>query len=448
MTRLFFLAAAAAATLALTADAGDALACGGCFTPPIQQSQNPSQVTGHRMVLSISLQQTTLYDQITYAGNPAEFGWVLPINGTVTVGLSSDALFDALDKATAVRVSSPIIQCPAALPCDAVAVATTAGSGPGGGELSTGSVTVLAQQTVGPYETVQLSATKPTALYDWLSGHGYAVPADVKPIIDAYVAQKSNFLALKLVPGAGVDAMRPVRITSPGASPTLPMRMVAAGTGKTTTITLWVIGDGRYQPKNAPSFIIGANELTWDWDTQSSDYVAVRQKHYDAAQGLAYQVEVSLAGTAAYAADQLTILANGNPAGSGYDVDKAPEQVKDEVAALFGSTAPTEAVVTRLRGELSRNAFASDLLLEAAADQSPVNDFLQVTKTKGTPPSCPAVPQCGGGEGGYAASSASSAHGCSWATSEDDDGGAALAALALLGLAVGWRRVATRRNVR
>ena len=43
--------------------------------------------------------------------------------------------------------------------------------------------------------------------------------------IDAYVAEGSDFLVMKLVPGQGVDSMRPVRVTSPGAGLTLPLRM-------------------------------------------------------------------------------------------------------------------------------------------------------------------------------------------------------------------------------
>jgi len=49
------------------------------------------------MILSISQDRTTSWDQITYAGAPSSFAWVLPIKGQVEVGLSSDALFGTLD---------------------------------------------------------------------------------------------------------------------------------------------------------------------------------------------------------------------------------------------------------------------------------------------------------------------------------------------------------------
>ena len=59
-------------------------ACGGCFVPPDEDTQ----VTGHRMVLSVSMQQSTLYDQIQYDGDPASFAWVLPIKGQAEIGVT------------------------------------------------------------------------------------------------------------------------------------------------------------------------------------------------------------------------------------------------------------------------------------------------------------------------------------------------------------------------
>src|SRR5262245_17564477 len=78
----------------------DASACGGCFVP---QTEN-TQVSGHRMVLSIARDATSLYDQIEYAGDPSSFAWVLPIRGTAKIGLSSDALFAELEARTRVTV--------------------------------------------------------------------------------------------------------------------------------------------------------------------------------------------------------------------------------------------------------------------------------------------------------------------------------------------------------
>jgi hypothetical protein len=266
----------------------EAQACGGCF---VQQSEN-TQVSGHRMVLSISSTQTTLWDQITYDGDPSEFAWVLPIKGQVEIGTSSDLLFGVLESATAVELYSPQINCPTGN-CGA-----SAGGDFGGNEGSSGTggdpgVTVIAQEVVGPYETVQLQSTDPNALNQWLANNGYSIPADIQPVISAYVSEGFNFLALRLVPGQGIDSMRPVRVTSTGASAQLPLRMVAAGTGAVTPISLWVIGEGRYAPQNFPSFEIDENQLVWDWDNATSNYRSLREAGFASSNGAGWLLDAA-----------------------------------------------------------------------------------------------------------------------------------------------------------
>ncbi len=78
--------------------------------------------------------------------------------------------------------------------------------------------------------------------------------------------------------------MKPVRIISPGMSPTLPLRMVAAGTGANVDITLFVIGEGRWAPQNFPTGIVEPRFLSWDFKTSSSNY-ALRRKELLATEG-------------------------------------------------------------------------------------------------------------------------------------------------------------------
>jgi hypothetical protein len=104
----------AASALALTCGARDAAACEGCFHPPTQVA---TDLTDERMLLSVSTTQSTLYDQIRYAGSPSSFAWVLPIKGTVTVGLSADVLFDSFDELTATTITPPPRNCPSAPSC-------------------------------------------------------------------------------------------------------------------------------------------------------------------------------------------------------------------------------------------------------------------------------------------------------------------------------------------
>src|SRR5262249_26457206 len=94
-------------SLAIFSSSTDASACGGCFHPPTADSI----VTGHRMVFAVSPARTVLWDQISYSGEPSEFGWVLPVNHGAYVQVSTDAWFEALDAMTTVHVTAPEVQC-------------------------------------------------------------------------------------------------------------------------------------------------------------------------------------------------------------------------------------------------------------------------------------------------------------------------------------------------
>ena len=350
------------------------------------------------MVFSVSKAETTLWDQFSYSGNPKEFAWVLPIHGKVEIGLSSDALFAELEQLSAVSVRSPQITCPQPPSCgrnaDSAAGAGTTTSTATGADPG---VTILAQEVVGPYETVQLSSEDPKALTAWLENHGYAVPDDVVPVIAAYVKDGFDFLALKLVPGQGVSAMRPVRVTTPGAGAALPLRMVAAGTGAVTPITLWTLAEGRYQPSGVPTFEIKPTDIVWNWDSQSSNYAKLKSDQFQASDGKAWLVEGAEPVSEYAISEPLKSLAQYDPKQSGYgdgDAQKAADEVAADVAKLTGSLASGSVWWSRVHGELSRAALAADLELGAAPEQLAVVRDFQADKSIGTPPACPTFAPC------------------------------------------------------
>ena len=267
------LVVAAAAAVALVPSPAEA--CGGCFVPVT----DTTVVTGHRMAMSISPVQSVLWDQIQYSGDPAEFSWVLPVMPGARVELSTDAWFEALDAATSVSVAQPPSSCPPRSSSGGFGCSADEFTDASAGSFnqSNSDVTVVHQGTVGPYETVTLSTDVPGALDDWLLQHGYAVPDGFQPVIDAYVAEGFDFIALRLLPNAGVAQMKPVRVVSPGAQVTLPLRMVAAGAGARVGVSLFVIGEGRYQAQNFPNAVIPPGLVSWDWQAQRSDYAEVRR---------------------------------------------------------------------------------------------------------------------------------------------------------------------------
>jgi hypothetical protein len=260
----------------------EAAACGGCFPPPTQTTV----VNAHRMALSVSSVQTVLWDQIQYSGEPTEFAWVLPIKPGGYIQVSSDAWFETLDAATTVRVVAPSFSCgggSSGFGCGASADGLAAADEAGGG-----GVTVLHRGTVGPYDTVTVTTDTPGALNTWLEDNGFAVDPETQPVIDAYVAEDFDFIALKLSPGSDVKEMKPVRVITPGASPTLPLRMVAAGTGANVAITLFTIAEARLAPGNFESVEVPLDLVSWNFITQESNYPALRQQTLAAVGGNAF----------------------------------------------------------------------------------------------------------------------------------------------------------------
>lgn len=384
----------------VAATARDARACGGCFVRPT--SQVGTVVTDHRMIFAVSPAQTTLYDQIRYSGSPEDFAWVLPIAGQVSLGVSSDLLFSVLDAATQPTILAPPYPCPVCscsrgtqAPVDSVA-----GGASYNGAADAG-VTILAQQVVGPYATVQLhpNSTDDTgALTSWLQVNGYEIPSSVDSVIAAYVQEGFDFLAIKLAPGQGVQAMRPLSVTTPGAGLSLPLRMVAAGTGATVGITLWVVASGRYEPKNFQSFTIDPSTLVWDWSAQGSNYSTVRAQKEQQWMNAAWQIESSLELSPYNIESQVlsdpTASAYAAAPGSDGGVGLTALEARSEDLNTLFPQGGSAIRVTRMRGDLAQTALANDLVLQAAIDQSTLSNTYQVTQSinANCNTSCP----CGG----------------------------------------------------
>ena len=402
---LFLGLAASVCALALTEHS--ARACGGCFTMP----ESDSVVTDHRMILSISPQQTTLYDQIRYSGSPTSFAWVLPISGLASVGLSSDLVFATLDQQTETQVIAPPRKncsgepyCPdehGSLSADASAMSSDSSAAP--------PVTVTKSEVVGPYETVQLHSTDPNALNAWLVAHKFVVPAAVQPIISQYVADHYDFLAMKLVPGASVQSMRPVRVTTAGAAPVLPLRMVAAGTGPTVGLTLWVVAEGRYEPQNFPFFQIDASEVVWDFATRSSNFKSLRTAKEAALNGRGWEVESSsdlfldsfVRQIRAEAATVDYPAVEGGDGAPDSGIAQTPEHARDaDLATLFAGLPGSTARVTRLRADLAHASLVDDLFLQASSVQDPLDRTRRATKPEDNTV-CPTYPPCDPNRGGF-----------------------------------------------
>ncbi|HEY8089767.1 MAG TPA: DUF2330 domain-containing protein [Polyangiaceae bacterium] len=443
-------------------------ACGGCFSPP----KEVTVVTDHRMAFAVSPQQTVLWDQIEYSGAPQDFAWVLPVMPGAQVQLSHDQFFAALNAMTDPVITGPTAQCGSG---GGVGCGGSASAGSGAYEGSGGGVQVVSQGVVGPYDTVTLHATDPNALYDWLGANSYDVPATIRPVIDAYVAGGFDFIALRLAPGQGVQAMQPVRVVSPGAALTLPLRMVAAGVGPQVGITLYVLSEGRYEARNFPNATFDDSKLVWLHGQGISNYEPLSESIMQGNGGRTWLTEfsqpmrVSLtcasaqssggvyggtyyggAGASAdlgglyYSSCQCAPAAGGAGAsGDGGDSGDAGSTSPSDCASLddldlaFGGMDPSSVWVTRMRAILPSNALSEgDLDLQASAAQTAVSS--QHTALVYDDPSY--SPCASSGSSG---SSASGGGGCS---TGHDDGNPAGRGLVLVALGFVVTAIARRRR--
>jgi len=299
---------------ALVGYEGNATACGACFAA---QSES-TVVNDHRMALMLSKDHTILWDQISYSGNPKEFAYVIPAKPGTRLEPSTEAWFASLDASTRPIIMQPQPKgygggggdyyggddygggggggCCSSTTASAFGAAENAGSpsaadaGAGGalGGRAREPVEVVEQNVVGPYETVTLRANEPGALQKWLVANGYAIPEIAGAIIESYVSEKLDFIALRLRPGQDVRSMDPIRIVSPGADPSLPLRLMQIGAGAKIGITLWVISEGRYHTGNFPDAAIDFTKLIWDGAQQRSNYQELSQKAMATGEGRAF----------------------------------------------------------------------------------------------------------------------------------------------------------------
>lgn len=410
-----------------------ALACGGCFAPV----STVSEVVGHRMVFAVSQGRSVLWDQFEYFGAPEEFSWVLPIRPGAYVEEADQAWFDALDAATETSVTAPSLNCggggePESMgcACGSAQAESSANSISDSGFVEPPSVQVIDRRTVGPYEVVTLRSEEGDELFRWFDDNGYFVPEDIAPIVDAYVSEGADFIAVKLRPGQGVQQMTPVRVITPGGEGILPLRMVAAGVRDQVDIVLYVIGEHRYLMPDLVEVFVQNADLEWDFQRNDSNYLRLRQAALSENGGFSYLTSFALQG--AFTDDGLRSMSTsgGRFVTNIADLYQAQAAENDELSppCLLGELpqrldtnerivedwesqtlpasgalvcgdysdlatamvglSPTSTWLTRLELTLPRQALTMDCIVEPYGSNASVSAFRTASKAKNVPAGC------------------------------------------------------------
>lgn len=175
--------------------------------------------------------------ELAVTGEANEAAWIFPAPSPAVVELGDSAVLDELDALTAPRV---VVE-------RRWTFGPTAGAPP---EAAGRGVTVLSQQTLGPFEVTTLAATEAEALQAWLAENGYAFPPGLADVLAPYVADGWYYVVARLTPAGEGEALNgqldPLWITFESDEIVYTMRP-AAMAPEPFPLTLYVLADHRVE---------------------------------------------------------------------------------------------------------------------------------------------------------------------------------------------------------
>jgi hypothetical protein len=106
-------------------------------------------------------------------------------------------------------------------------------------------ITIHERQVVGSFETVTISSTEGERLTDWLEQNGFAVSAESRPVIAAYVEDGWVFVAIRLQRAVGEDVStpHPLIFRFESARCVYPMRLTGVQ-NRPIALELYIFGSG------------------------------------------------------------------------------------------------------------------------------------------------------------------------------------------------------------
>ncbi|WP_423835909.1 DUF2330 domain-containing protein [Streptomyces endophytica] len=111
----------------------------------------------------------------------------------------------------------------------------------------------MGRERLGPFDVARLTATDPGALRNWLKTHGFHLPAPLASALRPYVAQRWEYVAIRLAPAERQRTLSgtldPLRLTFASARLVYPMRLSALATTP-QSLGLYVLAPHRMEPRS------------------------------------------------------------------------------------------------------------------------------------------------------------------------------------------------------
>ena len=297
------------ASAALLVDTRPAAACG-CLSPPeVTVGDFAVNQQSEQIIFEVEPGWVTAHVLIKYAGDPASFAWIVPVPEVPELGISPATAFGFLDQLTQPRVNVNVENiCPvsewkcayhpsASCGTRGLEDSDSSGSGSGGNGGAPGGppVTVLSEQVIGDYQTVTFRADEANVATAWLRQNGFIVNQTTSIYMEPYVQQGMVFVAAKLVPGAGVKSIKPLKLRYRSAYPMVPLILTAVAAEPHLTVTSYVYGSEIYRPMGHPVVTIDETRIAFD-NTRRVNYPAVLARTIDEAGGDGFAIEYRGAG--------------------------------------------------------------------------------------------------------------------------------------------------------
>ncbi|HPF38536.1 MAG TPA: DUF2330 domain-containing protein [Phycisphaerae bacterium] len=267
--------------------ASRAEACGGFFCSAIPVSQSAEQI-----IFRQDGEQVAAFVRIQYQGAAEDFSWVVPVPGIPDVEMSSELLFQQLDGLTRpsfqLRYEGDLCQRgPFFGVADGVAAPQADGNSPGG------SVVVLEDKVVGPFNVQIINSDDADAMAKWLVDNGYDLTDRGAALIAPYVTEGMNFVALKLRKDKDVGDLVPLKMVYKTDRPMVPIRLTAVAATQDMGVIVWVVGPARAVPTNFPHVEVNYARLNWLGGTFSlySDYVNLVTEAMNEAGGMGFATD-------------------------------------------------------------------------------------------------------------------------------------------------------------
>lgn len=257
-----------------------ARACGGffCSNIPVDQS-------AERIIFAQVDNQIRAWVQIVFNGSAEDFAWVVPVAATPRLDVADSIIFTDLDQAT-----GPVIIPPACAMPMFDADGAPASEGGAGGSRNDDGVIIYDESDVGPYSTATVGSDDASALINWLNENDYVITEAMYPMVHTYVNEGTLFLAMKLQPGQGVDALQPIVMTYQSTRPVIPIRLTAVAADPNMGILVWILGNARAVSANYTSAPIDPIRIRFN-DFLQSNYRALVTQTVDEAGGHAFVTE-------------------------------------------------------------------------------------------------------------------------------------------------------------